>query len=648
MRILLLFCMVVLAFVQPAFASPKELAKQFGQYPSVERMALSPNGTKIAYIMNRDSKRFLVAANVDTFESIASLKVEDYFVNNINWTNEETLILDTRLSSNSEAMRSGRSSRAFYAVHLKSKRIVPLLQHKSGYNRQYANGSVDGIDESGNFAFIPGFEMKDSGMSFYNLMKVSLSHGRGTTQAYADPQTFDFIVTPKGDVVGRSNFNDTSDILKFEVPGDTLDWKTVFSEKASVPTCSLIAVTPDYENLVMSCDSFSSYGAGIRMLNIADGKVSDRMTLPSGHAVNWIVRDINKVMIAGVSSSTGGEYEFVDPDVQADYKAFRSKFGPESIELVSWSGDNMERLLFHIEVGMGGSGRYVLLDRTDGSIKGIAASHSGVPNAQLGRVHTVEYKAADGLDIEGILTWPPGANIGEKHPLIVFPHGGPAAHDSVRYDYMAQYMANLGYLVFQPNFRGSTGYGYQFTRAGDGEWGQKMQTDLSDGITALVQRGWADADDVCIVGWSYGGYAAMAGIAFQPDVYKCAVAGAGVSDLNAMMESEDENYHTDSWVMDYWRRVIAKDSTSRARIGQFSPVNAADQIKAPLLLIHGTKDTVVDPEQSEIMYKALKKLDKDVELLKLKNEDHSLSQLDARIDALTAIGEFLNKHLPVE
>ena len=158
----------------------------------------------------------------------------------------------------------------------------------------------------------------------------------------------------------------------------------------------------------------------------------------------------------------------------------------------------------------------------------------------VGLVQTIEYSSRDGLKIPAIITWPPGVDGGtaKKLPLVVMPHGGPERYDRVGFDWMAQFFANEGYAVLQPNFRGSTGFGVEFRDAGRGQWGLKMQDDVTDGVNAMIKTGWTDPDRVCIVGWSYGGYAALAGGAFTPELYRCVIAGGAVTDLPQMLNHE--------------------------------------------------------------------------------------------------------------
>ena len=635
---------------QPVYAEdPVALAKVYGKDADISAFDLSPSGTKVAYIMQKDGERYVVASELATFQTIASIKIEDYFITDLSWANEETILMFAIIAEAKEAIHQGRAGATTYAVHLKQKRIVPLLSGKKGQTRQYAMGTIDARDESGKFVYMPGWSMDNAGIREYDLFKVSLSHGKGVKQANGGPHTYDYIVTPKGEVVARANHDDVSNRLWFEVPGDLLEWRVVYEERLRIPSCGLSSITPDYKQLVMSCNSDSKMGSSYRTIDIETGKISEPMTTSSGAIADWTYSGDDKVLFAIRHLGLRPEFEFFDKDVQAAYESLLTKLPGTSLYLMTWNvTPTSKRLIFRLDTGIGGSGKYILLDALTGNISPIGARYKSITDLTVGRVHTVEYTAADGLPIEGVLTWPPEAKTTERLPLIVFPHGGPASHDTITYDFMAQYMARLGYLVFQPNFRGSTGYGDAFMRAGDGEWGRKMQTDLSDGIKALAERGWADPDRVCIAGYSYGGYAALAGIAFQPDTYKCAIAGMGVSDLNQMMTYEKETTRAYSWVVDYWKRVIANDESNRTRLSSASPVNAVDQIKAPLLMIHGDKDTVVDIEQSEIMLRAMQKAGKDARLVVLKDARHSFAHEHHRIQALEEMGKFLTQHLPVE
>ena len=230
---------------------------------------------------------------------------------------------------------------------------------------------------------------------------------------------------------------------------------------------------------------------------------------------------------------------------------------------------------------------------------------------------------------------------------MVLPHGGPEERDYPGFDWWAQAYASRGYAVFQPNFRGSGDYGVELRNAGFGEWGRKMQTDISDGIAELAKRGVVDPKRACIVGGSYGGYAALAGVTVQHGLYRCAVSVAGISDLAGMLVYQHKlAAGPTSAALRYWRAFMGVDNSSDNRLAAISPAALADKADAPILLIHGKDDTVVPIDQSETMESALKRAGKPVELVEMKNEDHWLSREETRIEMLKAAVAFVEKYNP--
>jgi dipeptidyl aminopeptidase/acylaminoacyl peptidase len=257
----------------------------------------------------------------------------------------------------------------------------------------------------------------------------------------------------------------------------------------------------------------------------------------------------------------------------------------------------------------------------------------------------ITYEAADGLEIPAYLTLPAGKPA-TKLPLIVLPHGGPGARDTADFDWWTQALASQGYAVLRPNYRGSTTT-QSFQNAGYGEWGRKMQTDLSDGVRYLAKQGTIDPARVCIVGASYGGYAALAGVTLDPGIYRCAVSVAGVSDLKRMLAWEkSKEYGGDHTGTRFWNRYMGVKGPDDPVLDTISPIKHIDRVNVPVLLIHGKDDTIVDYEQSEVMLKALKKANKPVELVTLKKEDHWLSRSETRLLMLQSSIAFLRANNP--
>jgi len=228
---------------------------------------------------------------------------------------------------------------------------------------------------------------------------------------------------------------------------------------------------------------------------------------------------------------------------------------------------------------------------------------------------------------------------------VVLPHGGPDARDEIGFDWWAQFLANRGYVVLQPNYRGSAGYGEKFTAAGLQQWGLKMQDDITDGAKKMIADGIADPKRVCIVGASYGGYVALAGATFTPDLYACAASVAGISDLHQLLQRERKQYGQRSDVVLFWRSRVGDLSDDADQIAATSPALHADRVKCPVLLIHGSDDTTVWIEQSKIENDALLKAGKQVQFVTLQSDDHYFTLSETRIRMLTELETFLKKNI---
>jgi dipeptidyl aminopeptidase/acylaminoacyl peptidase len=332
---------------------------------------------------------------------------------------------------------------------------------------------------------------------------------------------------------------------------------------------------------------------------------------------------------------------FFDPTLKARQAAFTRALGGAPI-ISSWSAD-FRRLVLYTNRGSD-AGTYWLFDGK--GVQPFGYAYPELPDANVGPTQIIAYKAADGLELHGVLTLPPGREA-KALPLVVLPHGGPQEHDTLRFDWMAQAFAGHGYAVFQPNFRGSSGYGVEFRDAGFGQWGRKMQTDISDGVAELARQGVVDPKRACIVGASYGGYAALAGVTVQQGFYRCAVSYAGLSDLNYLLNEElgdDRNAGSR-----YIRKFIGAEAHSYAdAVKDISPARLAARADAPILLIHGKDDSVVPIGQSREMERVLRGAGKSVEFIELKGEDHWLSRDATRKAMLAAALSFVERHNPAD
>jgi len=275
----------------------------------------------------------------------------------------------------------------------------------------------------------------------------------------------------------------------------------------------------------------------------------------------------------------------------------------------------------------------------EGILHKIAAIKAEIGNRHLAEAKWVKYKARDGLEIEAKLTLPSGRNP-KNLPIIMLPHGGPWAHDDMDFDYLSQFLANRGYVVLQPNFRGSDGYGPEFEQKSDGQLGLAMQDDISDGLKWAVKQGYADPARACIFGWSYGGYAAMWGLVKDPDQYRCGISMAGVSSVNKQMRIYD-SIIDERAAKFHWSKL----STDFDAV---SPINFVDKIKAPLLLLHGKVDTTVDVTQSRKMNAKMLAAGKTVQYVEMPLADHYALREADRVTILTSLETFLDKYNPAD
>ena len=269
---------------------------------------------------------------------------------------------------------------------------------------------------------------------------------------------------------------------------------------------------------------------------------------------------------------------------------------------------------------------------------------SKIPTSSLGSMRCIEYKARDGREISGYLTIPPGVpecNL----PLVVFPHGGPNKRNYWGYDARVQFFASRGYAVFQPNFRGSSGFGKEFQNAGNKQWGRGvMQDDITDGVTWLVAQGTVDPKRVAIVGGSYGGYAALAGLAFTPDIYAAGVCLFGASDLPNFIREVPP--HWKPFLGDLSVKIGDPDDPKDVqRLAWQSPIHATDQIKAPVFVYHGAKDELIKKSQADRFVAACRSSGVRVEYLVSPREGHGFADPLDEQAVYIAIERFLAEHI---
>lgn len=285
------------------------------------------------------------------------------------------------------------------------------------------------------------------------------------------------------------------------------------------------------------------------------------------------------------------------------------------------------------------SGIYYLYDEAEKSIALITPRYVAFDPILMAPVKRVTYAARDGLEIPAYLTLPKNTEA-QNLPTVILPHGGPHSRDYKNFDYWAQFLASRGYAVLQPNFRGSSGYKRSFEAAGRNNWGLKMQDDVTDGLKWMINEGIADKDRICMMGGSYGGYAALMASVKTPDLLKCAISINGVSDLVSMIY-EDKKFIGGG----FWTESVGTPGKDRNVLRQTSPRQQIDKIGIPILLVHTKDDRRVPFSHSRNMARALRKEKKPYEFIEIETGDHQLTTETARQETLVAVEAFLAKYL---
>jgi dipeptidyl aminopeptidase/acylaminoacyl peptidase len=375
-------------------------------------------------------------------------------------------------------------------------------------------------------------------------------------------------------------------------------------------------------------------------MSLTDGSISEPLFVRDDADIESVISDIQRIVYGVRYSGFKPSYGFFNKKIDKTFKAIQKEMPNNTFSIVDYTPD-WQSILLYME-GADTSGDYFLFQ--NGGFKFITSARPEIPGTAVNSVLETSYKARDELVIPTLVTYPKG--IEHKNlPTIILPHGGPESYDRNNFDWLTQYFANRGYLVIQPQFRGSDGFGLKHLLAGRGEWGQKMQNDLTDAVDHFANVGTVNRERVCIVGASYGGYAALAGAVFTPDVYQCVISINGVADIENMMSDDKRQYGSDHWVVSYWEEVIKKNNLSNDFLDKISPINFVKNVKVPILLIHGEIDKVVSIEQSEDIYDELMDENKDVTFIELEDEGHHLINNKTRLQTLEAIDAFIGKHL---
>jgi dipeptidyl aminopeptidase/acylaminoacyl peptidase len=416
------------------------------------------------------------------------------------------------------------------------------------------------------------------------------------------------------------------------------DWRTLVTITADdAPASDVLSFSGDGRSLLAISSAGTDTGRLCR-IDLASGEIDVLLEDPEADVAGAMLHpDTRDPQIVEVLKDRT-EYHVLDPSVEADFKAIRALHPGDPQPVGRDEADAIWLIAFTDDAG---PVQYFAYDRASRTGSFLFDSRPELSRYDLARMDPFSFTARDGLTIHGYVTFPPGVERSGL-PMVLDVHGGPQARDVWGFNPEAQWLANRGYMSVQVNYRGSTGYGKSFVSAGDREWGAKMHDDLLDAVQYVVDQGWADPKKVAIYGGSYGGYAALVGAAFTPDVFCCAVDIVGPSNLQTLLET----------VPPYWKPVIAQlyrrvgnPETDKEFLWSRSPLSRVHDIRIPLLIAQGANDPRVKQAESEQIVAALKEAGIDYEYLLFPDEGHGFAKPENRLKFYAAAERFLARHL---
>lgn len=633
--------------VSPSWAGSAVPLSEFGKLPDVEDVAISPSGDRIALVTTMEGKRVILAIE-DQTKGIYAAEVGEIKVRSIRWVGEDAILLT---SSQTTDLRGFTVDKAeFYSARLlpindagsagvifgEQDRLNDSVHGSYGMRkidgRYYAfYGAIEFIKERGRASRLGGWTFDHGRPHLYRVDLQDLSVEKVSPSARAG-YSKDWVVDAQGDVAYSLDINENTGEWVIR----NRDNKIIVEGRQARGAVGLIGLSFDGSRVIYT----ERTPNGANWLEVGqDGGEPTKFLEGTNFEGLFFHPETGHLMGYTTGEGDTERHIFADKVLQKKAERVRKAFASFESSFAGWTGDLSDMLIR--TSGNQDSGTLYAVDVGASRANAIAYDRLAIGPENVGPISTFEYTARDGLELDGILTLPPGGK-STNLPVVLLPHGGPASADYPIFDWWAQAFASRGYAVFQPNFRGSTHKSVAFLRAGYGEYGRKMQTDKSDGLKALADAGIVDPDRACIVGASYGGYAALVGVTIQQGLYKCAVAVAPISDLRDYYR---ENYRA-SGSERTTRVALIEQLGSQDLWNDVSPLRKAEIADAPIMLIHGVDDTVVPYSHSSKMADKLKDHGKTYELVTLEGEDHWLSLSATRQAMLNNAVRWVEKYNP--
>ena len=642
-------------FVVAALAASPVAAAQdpahFARDPLVSSVALSPDGAYVAMLQRTASEHQLliydVAARTSTL--IQRLTAERGSLNWVNWKGNDRLLLEV------EAYRSITTSRRTYdysvyrvvSVRRDGSNLLQMFQSDLGRlasSQRASTQLLDALPNDPNHVLLTAADEYGIG-----VWRANVETGAVERMLDGAWSTASYITDGQGFPVLRRDWLRDGRGWRFlsRAPGET-HWSELLEARGvadadNSPDFDPVAPAPGAGQVYVLARPEGRDRLGLYIFDARQRTFSTPVQEPAqGDAATPWIDPATYELIATCEEIERRVCTGRDPRVQQHLDAVQSFVGADAVVTLADRSQNGNRWLLYAE-GPTLAGAFYVYDLDTSRVDPIALNYPELTEG-LAPTRVERFTTRDGETLWAYVTARPGQG---PRPTVVMPHGGPESRDHYGFDFFVQYLAAQGYVVIQPNFRGSGSSGRAFAEAGYRQWGARMQDDVTDAVRHLIDTGETDPQRICIVGGSYGGYVALAGVMLTPELYRCAVAVAGVSDLPESLRNDRSESGRSSMSYQYWLRSMGDPRQNRDALIAASPARQAASIQAPVLLIHGEDDENVPIRQSELMDEALRNAGRDVRFVRVPDSGHVWANWDAehRLTLLRETETFLEQHL---
>jgi dipeptidyl aminopeptidase/acylaminoacyl peptidase len=618
----------------------------FRRVPSLRGPVLSPDGTKIAVRMSNRGRDYVAWLDLDTPNATPNFFVAmneyrdagDRTVANYRWVGNDTIVFTL---ASREIIFGGRSDLTrLVAYNINTRQMTQLAWDGSGG----AAANILHINHDTGHILLERQGFRNNSFTNAEVLDVDVRTGRYTNVQRENPEIQGWIADPSGVIRAGSGYDARSGRTRVMYRRNASDNFRTLSNQADPSFTdaglNILWVDPN-SDMALVRDNREGYHR-IYRVNLSTLEYGNAIFRLNGYDVDGVRTNFDRTALVGFTATeqrarsvwTDGTYREIQSVLDETFGA-----GNATIS----NGDRAGRRFTVYASAPNQAGAFYLFDTQSGQLRLLGNVFNNVGMTAMNPVSAFRYTASDGESIEAIMTFPRQRQQRTNLPLVIITHGGPfGPRDEVQYDPWAQAVAEMGYVVVQPNYRGSGGYGRRFQQIGrDNGFGLRMQDDLNDVITHLAREGTIDSNRVCMMGWSYGGYASARAAQRDPDKYRCTIAGAGVYDL-AMMREYDVGY-----LGNFGSNYLAKGA---AELNTVSPARNTDGRWAPIMIVHGVRDARVPVAQARTLVSRLRSSGKvegrDFEYIEQPQNTHNLDYDDVHTEWLEGAARWLTRWNP--